>query len=280
MPMQQNNAFDLARVGRIAEDAFGALLEVAGQSPAANRMKRTLVKRANVYYFGHRYPILTDRTVPLRTFGSEQSSYSLWCEHLGPQSIVYSLGVGNDIDFDVAIIRELGVQVFAFDPTEESRRFLAQQKDLPPQFHFQQLAVGRTDSEMVLSTFVEYEGYRGGSLMNLGEYSKGEMTVPVRRLGTVMAELGHKKIDLLKIDIEGGEYDMLEDVLGTPITPTQLVLEFHPHLASLGARKRILDGHGWRRTAELVHRIRESGYHVVSFTDWADVTFIHHSALE
>ena len=56
-------------------------------------------------------------------------------ESLGPGGIVYSLGVGDEIDFDLAIIDRYGVEVFAFDPTPNSIDML-DGSNLPATFHF------------------------------------------------------------------------------------------------------------------------------------------------
>src|SRR5262245_45261334 len=58
------------------------------------------------------------------------SEYGGWCicpDSLGPQSVVYSVGVGEDISFDLALIERFGLQVHAFDPTPKSVRWVKQQ---------------------------------------------------------------------------------------------------------------------------------------------------------
>jgi len=42
-----------------------------------------------------------------------------------------------------------------------------------------------------------------------------------------MQEHGHTHIDLLKIDIEGAEYQVLDNMLHENILPTILCIEFH-----------------------------------------------------
>jgi hypothetical protein len=42
-----------------------------------------------------------------------------------------------------------------------------------------------------------------------------------------MEILGHTKIDLLKIDIEGAEYEVIQDIAVTMILPQIICLEFH-----------------------------------------------------
>ena len=50
-------------------------------------------------------------------------------------SIVYSLGVGEDIAFDLFIIDRFGAEVHAFDPTPSSIKMLSKMS-LPDRFHF------------------------------------------------------------------------------------------------------------------------------------------------
>lgn len=42
-----------------------------------------------------------------------------------------------------------------------------------------------------------------------------------------MKELSHSVIDILKIDIEGSEYDVIEDLINSKIRPKELLNEFH-----------------------------------------------------
>ena len=51
------------------------------------------------------------------------------------------------------------------------------------------------------------------------------ITVPVKTLGTTMRELGHDHIDLLKMDIEGAEYAVLDAMLASPLRPGQLLVD-------------------------------------------------------
>ena len=50
-----------------------------------------------------------------------------------PESIIYSVGVGSNIDFDLALIKELKTEIFAFDPTPRSIDWVKEQ-DLPGEF--------------------------------------------------------------------------------------------------------------------------------------------------
>ncbi len=44
---------------------------------------------------------------------------------------------------------------------------------------------------------------------------RGKFSLPVKTLKTIMKELGHDRVDLLKVDVEGSEYAFLEDAIDT-----------------------------------------------------------------
>src|SRR5207248_3092074 len=74
---------------------------------------------------------------------------------------------------------------------------------------------------------------------------------PVCRLSTAMRELEHTRIDLLKMDVEGAEYAVLQDMLAGGIRPRQLLVEFHHRFRGVGRRAttralRALDIAGYR----------------------------------
>src|SRR5262245_14315827 len=50
-------------------------------------------------------------------------------------------------------------------------------------------------------------------------------TAPAERLPTIARRLGHQRIDVLKIDIEGGEYAVLDDLLRSGPAVRQLLVE-------------------------------------------------------
>ena len=64
---------------------------------------------------------------PTRSLGSDYGGWSVATTGLGPESVVYSFGVGEDISFDIALIKAFGMRVNAFDPTPRSAIYLASQ---------------------------------------------------------------------------------------------------------------------------------------------------------
>ena len=76
---------------------------------------------------------------------------------LGSDSIVYSLGVGDDIEFDISLIEKYGVRVHAFDPTPSSIDML-DGRDLPQQFEFHPWAVTATDGSLTFYPRLKKDG--------------------------------------------------------------------------------------------------------------------------
>jgi FkbM family methyltransferase len=174
-----------------------------------------------------------------------------WCVspgNLSASSIVYSFGVGEDISFDLALMQRFGLRVHAFDPTPRSIEWL-QTQTAPPEFVFHAYGVADFDGNC---TFLPPENPAHVSHSIVArESSRPAIDVPVRRLGTIMKMLRHEHIDLLKMDIEGAEFDVLADMLAQGIQVKQLLVEFHHRWPHIGVEKtkqaiRALNGAGYR----------------------------------
>jgi len=181
---------------------------------------------------------------PLERIGTAYGGYALDSSSVGPECIVYSLGIGEDISFDLALIHRFGVNIHAFDPTPRVKIWLSSQA-IPEQFHFHDIGIAHFDGQAVFylprqSDFVSH------SVIPARQYAQDSIQVPVIRLITAMRRLGHARIDILKIDIEGEEYAVIEDLVKERIPVQQILIEFHHRLSSIGTGKT-------RRVLSLLH---------------------------
>jgi len=152
----------------------------------------------------------------------EYGGWTIIPDLLSRESVVYSVGVGNDISFDLELIEQFGCEVNAFDPTPISLDWLNDQ-NVPAQFVLHPIGLGGLDESVPMGP-----PPAGGNCFWLPPEGAENVTYcAVRRLQTIMADLGHDRIDLLKMDIEGFEYPVIDDVLDGPIRPTQWLIEFH-----------------------------------------------------
>jgi FkbM family methyltransferase len=172
---------------------------------------------------------------PLLKLGSEYGGYCLDVSTIHPGAIVYSLGIGQDISFDLSLIDRFGVEIQAFDPTPKVKRWLATQS-LPPQFHFHEAGIAAQDGEQSFY-LPPREDWVSHSVIQARQYGRESLRFPVLRLSTAMKLQGHERVDVLKMDIEGAEYAVIEDIVRQKIPVKQLLVEFHHRLSSVGTDK-------------------------------------------
>ena len=178
---------------------------------------------------------------------------------LDSQSIIYSLGVGDEINVDLSIIEKYGVEVFAFDPTPSSVDMLDVSK-LPKNFHFQPWAVTAKDGSLKFYPRLKKDGTKSDVMFTMipaDETRDDVIEVPAYSLATITKKLGHKRIDVLKMDIEGAEYEVLEGLLDSPVLPTQLLVEFHHRFVE----------NGLQRTYDIIEQLRLAGYKIFAISE-------------
>ncbi len=173
-------------------------------------------------------------TIPREFHGSESEGWCVASNILSPGSIVYSIGIGDDVSFDLSLIDRYGVNVYAYDPTPESIEWVARQK-LPDTFHFYGKGLAHYDG---VAHFYRHKKETNicHSMSLRKETVQNAIEAPVERLKTLCKENNHTEIDLLKMDIEGAEYEVLDDILQSDIKIGQILVEFHHRFKSIPPR--------------------------------------------
>jgi len=158
--------------------------------------------------------------------GTEYGGWTYDSAPITATSIVYSVGLGEDTSWDEGIVKRFGLQVWGFDPTPKSIEYVNSNVNLGQNFHFTPEGLGIKKDVL---TFTKpqnpsHVSMREGKHDGLGE----TVEVPVNSLKNWMQTFGHTHLDILKIDIEGSEYDVLEDWIQKKWFPMeQLLVEFH-----------------------------------------------------
>ncbi len=189
---------------------------------------------------------LLDHSCRRLNLGNRFASFTVSTEAISPKNIIYSFGIGNDISFDLEMIRRFDVVIFAFDPTPKSIQWLEKQ-DVPNQFKAFPCGLANYNGEAEFF-LPENENYVSASMVS--KLSGTATKVKVKRLIDIMEEHNHTSIDILKMDIEGAEYDVIEDILGSGIKIHQLLIEFH---------HRFFD-HGTRKTRHAIEMLKNAGF--------------------
>ncbi|MCM8758359.1 MAG: FkbM family methyltransferase [Candidatus Omnitrophica bacterium] len=200
------------------------------------------------------------RQVKMRTLVVGKERYVICPDLLTSRSIVYSVGIGDDISFDLDIIEHFGATIYGFDPSPSSVAWI-EKYNLPFQFKFFPYGVSDHDGEILLYRSENVED----DSVSLKGSTKEAFEAPVMRLSSIMKELGHTRIDLLKLDIEGMEYSVIKDMIDSEIKPMQLVVEFHHRFPEIGISM----------TKDTLRLLKKAGYKIVYINPSGDVyTFV------
>jgi FkbM family methyltransferase len=149
---------------------------------------------------------------------------------LSVHSLVIDCGLGADANFSQALMTRYGAECHGVDPTRKHQAALstiaAQYGSL---FRLHPIAVaGHTG----LLTFYESLDQVSGSVFDghVNSRNATSYTVPSMTIQDLMASMGKTSIDLLKLDIEGAEYEVLAGMDDQAFTNIgQLIVEFHHH---------------------------------------------------
>ena len=169
---------------------------------------------------------------------------------LGTEPLVYSLGLSENLSFDLGMIQQHGARVYGFDPTIERRSFIAK-SDLPAGFHYHCLAVAGHDGQLDLYERIGKGGRKKGACF---------LRASCKKISSLVEELGHSRLDILKIDVEGSEYPILEDVCLKGIHASQIAVEFHHRFEEVGLLATV-------RAHQMLLR---HGYQLAHISDWAE----------
>lgn len=196
------------------------------------------------WYF---YPIKISKTEEAAIQVGNSYSFCMVPEKLvHPNSVIYSFGAGEDIHSDIEMIRKYGCEIIIFDPTPKSFEHFKNLRDKTlagkeyctdlghpydvtikeiEKIHFQKLALWREDSSIKFFSPLN-SAHVSHSITNI-QNSNQYITVAGKKLSTIMKELNHQHIDYLKLDIEGAEFEVVENIIEEGIDINAIYIEYH-----------------------------------------------------
>lgn len=230
-----------------------------GIAQCANKIFKKVVARYSLPKIDFRCPV--------ERLGSSYGGWDIATGDVGPSSIVYSIGIGEDASFDMALIEKYAVNIHAFDPTPKSISWVKSQ-NFPNSFIFQGIGVADFDGNTSFNP-PDNPDHVSGTILDRKAASSSSIEVVVKRLITIMNELGHKRIDILKMDIEGAEYRVIEDIVKSGVRPKQILVEFHHQFPDISIND----------TRDAIKRLKSIGYSLFSVSDTChEFSFIHSPA--
>lgn len=139
-----------------------------------------------------------------------------------PGSIAYCGGVGLDATFDFEIAEERALQVHSFDPTPGSIAYMERENKGRVSFH----PWGIFDKDSTIRFHAPMDQTHANWFVDNLHNTEGFFEAECFTIETIMRKLGHDKIELLKIDIEGSWGQVLTSMLSSGIHPRVLCVEF------------------------------------------------------
>jgi len=129
-----------------------------------------------------------------------------------------------------------------------------EEQDLPGEFHFHPYGLAGRDGEISFAEPAEPGIHSLFAMNSEGGTAEGlkQHVLPVQRLATILKTLGHSKIDILKMDIEGAEYEVIDDIIALPEPVPQVLIEFHHRFPHIGTK----------RTRQAISKLNRAGYRI------------------
>jgi FkbM family methyltransferase len=197
--------------------------------------------------------------------GSKEGGWVIPTSKFRRESVCYCVGCGEDISFDLGLIQMFGCNVYGFDPTPKSVKYVQSMVKGLSAYHFAE--IGLWDREDVLKFFApRNEEHVSHSLVNLQRTEK-YIEVKVQRLFDIMKSNGHDRLDLLKLDIEGAEYKVIDSLIEDELEIHVLCIEFDEFWNPLDQDYR-------RRIRSHVLKLLSAGYQLVDFRGNGNYTFL------
>ena len=202
--------------------------------------------------------------------------------HFNENSICYCVGAGEDISFDCELVQKYNSNVFIFDPTPRAKMhfeclensiitntkmpinhsdkdfYKTTQKELSKLKFFNYGIWSKTESVQFFAP--QKEEYVSHSIVNL-QKKHATFEAECYTVKDLMSKLGHKKLDLLKLDIEGAEFEVIDNLVKDNLDIDVLYIEFHEI-------EDFID-----KTIECVNKLSTIGYHVIDIKK-RDILFI------
>lgn len=194
--------------------------------------------------------------------GSRYGGWWLDRKLLGPDPLLVDCGLGRDISFDAAFLSRFAGMVVGVDPNPESLEWC--REHCPPGMRLLDRALwtvpGRTLTFHLPRPREQLpRGADGvsGSLMGSHEYVAGgsSRAVITTDLEEILIDARRAECDVLKLDIEGAEYDVLPDLAarGLLLRCRQVLVEFHHQVTH----------HTQEETARAVAAVVGAGFRLV-----------------
>lgn len=205
----------------------------------------------------------------LTKIGSQYGGRIIPTDRLTRDSICYCVGVGEDITFDLGLIEQFHCQVFAYDPTPRAVQHVKTYAATYPTYIFESAGVWGKDEvvKFYAPANPDNVSYSALNLQKTATYFEAQC----KTIKTLMREHGHQRLDLLKLDVEGAEYEVIDSLLADQIDIHILCVEYDEVFNPLDVQYK-------ERIRRSVARLLHYGYVIVALDAKGNYTFVKSTA--
>ena len=131
-----------------------------------------------------------------------------------------------DISFDTHLIREKNCKIIGIDPTTRSHHFIEKQPDLN-NFILLKKALGTSSDDLIEMYKNKNPNHISESILPHHQSVKSFDYYYSETIDLPFLFEKYKNISVIKMDIEGSEYEVIEKLSFIPNSVKQLCIEFH-----------------------------------------------------
>ena len=197
--------------------------------------------------------------------GTEYGGWMLPVAAMRPGWCCYCVGVGADVSFDLELIRRFdAAAVRAFEPVHAYVDQALETAAGEPRFSADAVAIAPFDGPVRMQA----SHHPGSASVSLaGIYETTDYTeMPGRSIPSLMSEYGDDRIDLLKLDVEGGEYELVPQLDLVGLGVKVFAIQLHRNGGVRGAR-------------ELIAWLGDKGYEPIAQRYIIKITFVNRALL-
>ncbi len=209
------------------------------------RESRVVLKRA----LGVEPRICVTARAPLEFHGKGSGGWKIVARSLQSGSVVVDIGLGEDASFSESIIRQYGCVVNGFDPTPRAIEYVKRLRNDHLRLFEYGIGITGGRAQFYLPT---NELHVSGALHPERHLGGGSIEIDLVTIGQMFELLQCERIDLLKLDVEGAEYDLIKssEFRACAGEIDQLCIEFHHRWRS----------HGRKSTEDAVSALHNLGF--------------------
>ncbi len=197
----------------------------------------------------------------IKYLGSVYGGWEIDLDLIENGDFIIDAGLGEDVSFLTELQKYADVNIIGVDPTEKSHNYIS--ANPVEKMELLKVAIGKYGQKEIVmyknknsdhvseSCYVDHQSTAG-----MGSYS-----VDCISFKTLIEKYSPS---LIKMDIEGSEYDVLEECIGVK----QICVEFHHHCIE---SKTKVD------TERCINRMLENGYSIIAIHNDREYTLVYNS---